>query len=149
MATEEIRLRLKKSGLRITPQRMAVLEAVECLQNHPTAEDVIQFIRLKNPDIATGTVYKTLDTLVEKEIIKRVKTERDTMRYDSVTAWHHHLYCIYSERIEDYYDDELNRLLTEHFRKRRIEGFDIEEIKLQIIGKFPECNPDKHNKSKN
>jgi len=141
--------KLRECGLRVTPQRLAVLEAVEVLNNHPTAEEVTQFIHKNHPYIASGTVYKTLETLVEKDIIKRVKTDRDIMRYDSVTIWHHHLYCAYSERIEDYYDDELNHLLEDYFNRKKIEGFDIEEIKLQIIGKFPECNQEKHKRRKN
>ena len=64
MQTEEYRLILKERGLKVTPQRLAVYEAVDLLHDHPTAEEVSQFIRKKHPDIATGTVYKTLDTLV-------------------------------------------------------------------------------------
>lgn len=146
MKKEDIKNRLKKCGLRVTPQRMAVMEAVESLHNHPTAEEISRFIHLNNPTIATGTVYKTLDTLVEKELIKRVKTDRDIMRYDSETGWHHHLYCAISDRIEDYYDDELNELLERYFEKKKIGGFDIEEIKLQIIGKFPDCDQEKHSR---
>jgi len=148
MKKEEFKFKLKGSGMRVTPQRMAVMEAVDVLHNHPTADEIGRYIHKNHPNIATGTVYKTLDTLVEKEIIKRVKTDRDVMRYDSVTEWHHHLYCAISDRIEDYYDDELNNLLEEYFRRKKIKGFDIEEIKLQIIGKFPECDQEKHKKVK-
>lgn len=123
---------------------MAVLEAVNVLGNHPSADEVSQYIRQNHPNIATGTVYKTLDTLVEKGIIRRVKTEHGILRYDPVTASHHHLYCAVSERIEDYNDDELNRLLEEYFTRKKIRGFSIDEIRLQIIGRFPECDPEKH-----
>jgi Fur family peroxide stress response transcriptional regulator len=138
------KIKLKEQGLKITPQRLAVLEAVNLLHDHPTADEVGQYIRKKYPNIGTGTVYKTLDTLVEKGIIRRVKTERGLLRYDPITTSHHHLYCAVSERIEDYYDEELTNMLEDYFRKRKIKGFDIEEIRLQIIGRFPECDIDKH-----
>ncbi|MBE0677126.1 MAG: transcriptional repressor, partial [Bacteroidales bacterium] len=74
MESEDYRIKLRERGLKVTPQRLAVFEAVDMLHDHPTAEEVGQFIRKKYPDIATGTVYKTLETLVEKDILKRVKT---------------------------------------------------------------------------
>jgi len=49
---------------------------------------------------------------------------------------HHHLYCAESERIEDYDDTELNTLLKDYFIHKQIPGFEIQDIKLQIIGKF-------------
>jgi Fur family peroxide stress response transcriptional regulator len=58
------------------------------------------------------------------------------MRYDAIIENHHHLYCAESDRIVDYYNDEINNLLTEYFRKNGIPDFEIGDIKLQIIGKF-------------
>jgi Fur family peroxide stress response transcriptional regulator len=148
ITTEECRQKLKASGLKVTPQRMVVLEAMASLHNHPTAEDVGNLIRKKYPDIATGTIYKSLDILVEKGVIRRVKTEHGLLRYDAVISEHHHLYCAISERIEDYYDEELNNLLREYFDRKQITGFAIEEIRLQIVGRFPECDPEKHKRHK-
>lgn len=136
MKTEDYRTELKKRGLRVTPQRLAVYEAVDMLHDHPTADEVSQFIRKKNPDIATGTVYKTLDTLVEKDILRRVKTDSGLLRYDAVKDTHHHIYCTHCDRIEDYYDEDLNNLIFSYFREKKIPSFQIEEIKLQIVGKF-------------
>jgi Fur family transcriptional regulator, peroxide stress response regulator len=127
---------LKKAGLKITPQRIAVFEAVIELKNHPTAEQVIDFIKANHPNIATGTVYKTLDTFVEKGMIKKVKTDRDIMRYDAMTDPHHHLYCAKSDRIEDFNDPDLQKLIEKWFETHKIPGFAIEDIKLQIIGEF-------------
>jgi Fur family peroxide stress response transcriptional regulator len=132
----KIKDRLKEAGLKVTPQRLAILEAVSDLGNHPSAENIIEYIRSSHPGIATGTVYKVLDVLVEKNLIRKVKTEKDVMRYDGVLDNHHHLYCAQSERIEDYTDEELDQILQEYFRKKAIPGFRIEEINLQIKGKF-------------
>ena len=136
MNFKEIRDILIDKGLKVTPQRLAVLEAVFELGNHPTAEKITEYIKRNHPNIAIGTVYKTLETYVEKGIIKKVKTDKDIMRYDAVLDKHHHLYCFESDRIEDYYDDELNKMIDNYFRKKEIENFRIEDIKLQIIGFF-------------
>ncbi len=131
-----IRDTLTKKGLRVTPQRIAIYEAILKLNNHPTADDIAAFIKQDHPNIATGTVYKVLDSLVENGLIKRVKTEKDVMRYDAILENHHHLYDAGSDRIEDYYNSEINELLSEYFRKNGIPDFEIGDIKLQIIGKF-------------
>lgn len=131
---------LKEKELKITPQRVLVYEAVLKVQPHPTAEQIIQSVRKRNPNISPGTIYKTLETFVQKDMIRKVKTEADVMRYDPITDKHHHLYCSESNRIEDYFDDELNELLSEYFRKKDIPNFRLEDFKLQLVGKFTDKN---------
>lgn len=137
--SKDIKNSLLEKGLKITPQRMAILEAIYSLNNHPTAENIIEYIRIAHPNIATGTVYKVLETLVEKKIIKKVKTDKDFMRYDGIIENHHHLYCSECDLIEDYRDDELDELLRNHFKNKNIAGFKIEDIVLQIRGSFDKC----------
>ncbi|MFZ1527293.1 MAG: transcriptional repressor [Ferruginibacter sp.] len=131
-----IRQKLQDKGLRVTPQRVAIYDAIVTLNNHPTAENVIEYIKENHPNIAVGTVYKVLDSLVENNLLKKVKTERDIMRYDAVMSHHHHLYCEETDRIEDYEDGQLNALLDGYFKKRKIKNFKIQDIKLQITGRF-------------
>jgi len=139
---------LNSCGLKVTPQRIAVFDAVINLNNHPNAENVIAYIKTNHPNIATGTVYKTLETLVKCGIINKVKTDIDVMRYDAVVLKHHHLYCSESDRIEDFYDNELNDLLDKYLKKKKIQNFTIEDIKLQIVGKFTDIEKDKRLKLK-
>jgi Fur family transcriptional regulator, peroxide stress response regulator len=135
MRATDYRNKLVEKGLKVTPQRIAILEAIVKLGNHPTAENIIDYIRRNHPNISTATVYKVLDAFVSCSLINRVVTERDIMRYDAVMENHHHLYYSDSDRIEDYKDEELNRLLEAYFEKKGIPGFKIEDLKLQIIGK--------------
>jgi Fur family peroxide stress response transcriptional regulator len=132
---EDIRNKFAEKGLKITPQRVVILEAVYKLNNHPTADNIIEYIRESNPNIATGTVYKVLETLVENGLIKKVTTDKGIMRYDGIVEKHHHIYYQDSDRIEDYFDDELNELLKNYFENKKIPDFKIEDIKLQISGK--------------
>lgn len=139
ISNEDIRGCLLGKGLKITPQRIAILEAIYNLNNHPTAGNIIAYIREMHPNIATGTVYKVLETLVEKSIIKKVKTDKEIIRYDGIIKKHHHLYCTECDLIEDYQDEELDKFLEKHFKNRRIKGFKIEDVVLQIRGKFDKC----------
>lgn len=58
------------------------------------------------------------------------------MRYDAVTEPHHHLYCASSDRVEDYFDPELDELLRNYFIHKQPAGFRVTDIKLQLMGEF-------------
>ena len=135
-AKESFQSILKDAGLKVTPQRIAVLEAIYRLEKHPTSEDISNYVRNNNPNIALGTVYNIRDFYVKKGIVTRVKTDKGAMLYDAVSEKHHHLYCAESDRIEDYYDKELDNLLENFFREKRIRDFEIDDIKLQLVGRF-------------
>ena len=78
--------------------------------------------------------------MVERKVINKVVTERDITRYDAILEPHHHLYCTESDRIEDFIDAGLNEMIEQYFEKKKIPGFKIEDVKLQIIGKFLKDN---------
>jgi len=137
--TREIQDRLAAKGLKVTPQRIAILDAIYSLNNHPTAERIIDFVRKQHPAVAIGTVYSVLETLVANNLVKKVTTDRDIMRYDGILEGHHHLYCNRCDRIHDYVDEELNKLISDFFKHKKIDGFKIEEFVLQIKGTYDEC----------
>ncbi len=130
-----LKSKLSEKGLKITPQRLSILDAIYNI-NHPTADDIIKHIRQKHSNIAIGTVYKVLETFVQKGLIKRITTEKDVIRYDGLLRHHHHLYSTDTVLIKDYIDEELDKILVGYFKKKQIHGFEIEELTLQIKGKF-------------
>lgn len=136
ISDEKIRQRLSACGLKITPQRIAIYKALHEVEPHPTVDRIIARVGEKNPNISAGTIYKTLELFAEKKLVKKVKTDADKMRYDAILQKHHHLYCSQSDKIEDYYDEELNRLIEAYFEKHPIPGFEMQDFKLQIVGIF-------------
>lgn len=136
MIVDQIKEKLRSAGLKVTPQRLTILQAVYDLGNHPTADQIGDHIRDSHPGIAMGTIYNVLDTLVDNGLVHRVKTDRDAMRYDGILDRHHHLYCAETDKIEDYFDEELDQLLKAYFKKKEISGFEIRDIILQIKGDF-------------
>jgi Fur family peroxide stress response transcriptional regulator len=99
-------------------------------------DEIIQQVQSIQPHIATGTIYNTIDLFIEKNIIKRMKTESGNMRFDSETKHHHHLVQVEPNQIKDYFDDELDELLREYFTQKQLDDFEIESIKVEIQGKF-------------
>ncbi len=142
--TNNIDQLLRESGLKVTPQRKWVLEAIYALNNHPTAEQIINFIKQQNNSITAGTTYRVLDDLVHHELIKKAKTDSEIMRYDGILENHHHLYCNYCEYIEDYNNPELDALLKEYFESHPIHDFKIKSFNLTINGSFSKHRNQKH-----
>jgi len=135
MTVEDLKKRIKDAGLRITPQRLAVLDAVD-RNNHPAADRVVKEIRKNHPNVATGTVYKILDTFVSRGIIRKIETRSGVMRYDTILQKHLHLTDGNSDRIEDYFDDELFELIQKYLQHKKIPGFQTADIKIKLTGKF-------------
>lgn len=136
MQTEIILDKLKKEGLKITPQRVVILKALHSLKNHPTAKQIVDTVHENNPNISVGTIYKTLDTLIEKGVIAKFGNTNDVTRYDSIVENHHHIYTGDNNKIEDYVNDELDHLLMDFFKKNSIPNLKIESIKVSINGKY-------------
>jgi Fur family peroxide stress response transcriptional regulator len=127
---------LRRKGLKITPQRVAVYKAIVELNNHPTADNILSYLKKDYPNISVGTLYKVLDVFVECGLIRKVKNDREVMRYDAVLHHHHHLYNEDTDEIVDYEDPELDKIINDYFEKKKIKGFKIKDINLQITGKF-------------
>jgi len=137
---QQISEKFRQNKLKITPQRIAIYNALLERTDHPTAEVIYQEIQPQFPGISLSTVYNTLEMLCEKGLIQKVKTGRDNMRYDAIEKPHHHLYSAQTDRMEDYFDEELDQWLKEYFSRKHIKGFKIQDIKLQITGIFDENN---------
>ncbi|WP_439881618.1 Fur family transcriptional regulator [Pontibacter sp. MBLB2868] len=136
-----LRERILKSGLKATHQRIVVYEAlVQQHDLHPTAEDLYQYLKPANPSISLGTVYKTLDSFVEADLIKRVLTEEGGKRYDANTIAHSHIYCSNTREIIDFDDPELVQLLSDYFKKQHVENFEIKSFSVHLTGKKVEAD---------
>ena len=84
---------LRRHGMQVTAQRLAVLRAVSGRQ-HGTADDIEEFVRAEIGAISRQAVYDTLAMLTEKGLIRRIQPARSPARYeDRVDDNHHHLVC--------------------------------------------------------
>jgi Fur family transcriptional regulator, peroxide stress response regulator len=131
---KSLKAKLTESNLKATQQRIVIYEALLRLNNHPAAETIYEAIKLNNPSISLGTVYKTLDTFVTVGLAVKVMSEEGFMRYDANMGYHNHIYCTNTKELLDYEDEELNLLIEEFFKKKNIQNLKIKEIRLQING---------------
>ena len=129
-----IREKLEKADLKVTHPRIVVFKAVMESHTHPTADQIYEGISDDNPSIAKGTVYRILDDLSEVGLVNQVATKQGNKRYDANLSRHAHIYCLQTHEIQDYYDEELNDLITDFFNKKSIKNFNIKDIKVQVNG---------------
>ena len=130
----EIRDRILAAGLKATLQRITILESLLNLPDtHPTAEEVFQQLNTNSPGISLGTVYKTLDSFAEVNLVKRVLSD-DKRRFDVNEQPHGHIYCTNTKEIIDYSDPELEMLLADYFKEKNFQNFNLSNVTVQITG---------------
>ena len=83
---------LRSKGLRITPQRHAVLSYLEKTEGHPSVEEVAESIQRDMPSVALSTVYNTLRELSDLGLVQTINGDGPT-RYDPMPGAHAHLIC--------------------------------------------------------
>jgi len=134
MSLEEIRETLIQKGLKATHQRMVVYQELMKYEGHPSAEEIYEKVRVNSPSISLGTIYKTLETFVENELSVKVSTPAGKMKYDATIDNHNHIYCTNTDEIYDFRDEELNQLIQKFINKKRINNFEIKDVRLHIRG---------------
>jgi len=91
----------KKDSIKLTPQRLAIMEYLEGNMSHPSAADIYSVVSEKYPTMSFATVYNTLQTLREKGRILELSIDSGKMRFDPNTKPHHHLICVQCKNITD------------------------------------------------
>lgn len=99
----------RRSGIKVTHQRLEVLREVARTDEHPDVETIYQRVRLRVPSISLDTVYRTLWLLVEQRLISTVGIHHDRVRFDANMQPHHHFVCTQCGLVGDFYNDEFDR----------------------------------------
>jgi Fe2+ or Zn2+ uptake regulation protein len=88
----ELRAALRSRGMRVTPQRLAVHNALHDIGRHSTAEEVLERVHGTVPGVSLPTVYAALELLTDLGLALRVHAGR-AVRFDPRSEAHHHLVC--------------------------------------------------------
>lgn len=85
---------LKDTGLRVTPQRIAVLSFMDTHREHSTADEIYLSLKQEFPSLSAATVYNTLRAFMEAGIVKELRNGDHASRFDINTTPHHHFVCV-------------------------------------------------------
>ena len=127
---------LKETGVRITPQRHAILEYLIESMSHPTADDIYKALEGKFPNMSVATVYNNLRVFREVGLVKELPYGDSSSRFDFVTTQHYHVICQSCDKIVDFHYpglDEVEQLAS------HVTGFKVGNHRMEIYGLCPNC----------
>ncbi|PKH47191.1 transcriptional repressor [Dehalococcoides mccartyi] len=101
---------IKQSGYKLTLQRKLVVDVIHSVSAHLTAEEIINKVQEKFPDINRSTVYRTLDLLESIGCVVKSKIDDQTIYHHSDEGHHHHLICSRCGQRIECSDDMLAKL---------------------------------------
>ncbi len=127
---------LKNMGLKATGPRLRILELFEKAEvRHLTADDVYRLLLSENIDIGLATVYRVLTQFEQAGLLERHHFESGKAVFEIKAGQHHdHLVCINCGRVEEFFDEEIERRQKKIAKDR---GFVIQEHALYL---YAECS---------
>jgi len=121
---------LREYGLKVTPQRVTILSAID-KRGHANIDEIYQDVKKQHSSISLATVYKNVTSLVEKELLKELALNSVKSKYEINKEPHSHLICKECGSVEDVnLSNELNL---------NIENFKVEDIELNLYGICKKC----------
>lgn len=121
-------------GIKLTPQRLAILDYLDDNREHPSAEDVFRAVRRKYPTMSFATVYNTLETLKRHGRVKELTGDPERKRFDPNTQPHNHIICTQCRKIVDV-PVAFRISVDDRYRA----GFEITGNNIEFTGVCPDC----------
>ena len=117
----------------MTRQRAVILEVIRSGQHHSTAEEIFEMAKAKLPSISRATVYNNLHGMEEEGLVRRIRGEGVSDRYDRNIYPHGHLFCKSCGGISDILLPDIEKLI-----KESSEG-ELIEYELKVNGICKAC----------
>ena len=141
---EQFKDLLKKNGLKVTNQRMAILEVINNRPGeHLTAEEIYDCVKKEYPEIGLATVYRTIQLLSELNLIDKLNLDDGYARYEiggksqeDSCHHHHHLICLDCGNVYAFQDDLLENL---EGRINDTLGFEVVNHEVKLYGHCKNC----------
>ena len=128
---------LRRAGLRVTSQRVAVCEYLAQTKVHPTTFQVFDSVRKRHPEISQATVYNTLNTLRDLGAIVEISAGTEHTRYEPDPSPHINLFCLRCHQVSDLQDNVSPDVLMDNIFQNT--GFRATSLQVQVSGFCPEC----------
>lgn len=129
--------KLKSNGVRMTPQRHAILSYLIHSLNHPTADEIYRALESKFPNMSVATVYNNLKVFIESGLVRELTFGDDSSRFDADMSDHYHAICVNCGKIVDF---EVPALLEAEREAGKQTKFHVHGHRLEVYGICPECS---------
>jgi Fur family peroxide stress response transcriptional regulator len=128
--------KLKNKGVRMTPQRHAILTYLFEHMSHPTADEIYRALEHKFPSMSVATVYNNLRMFKEAELVRELTYGDASSRFDVNVSQHYHVICKKCGKIVDFEYPCLDEI--EH-QASRVTGFKVESHRMEMYGTCEDC----------
>ncbi|WP_422658300.1 peroxide-responsive transcriptional repressor PerR [Paenibacillus sp. EC2-1] len=127
---------LKTTGVRITPQRHAILAYLVESMGHPTADDIYRALEPKFPSMSVATVYNNLKMFIEAGMVRELTYGDNSSRFDANVSDHYHVICEKCGKIEDFSYPSLADVERE---AEKSTGFQVNGLRMELYGICKSC----------
>lgn len=128
--------RLERRKWRLTPQRRAVVDALQGENVHLSADELLEMVREELPDTSRATVYNTLNELVELGEVGELHVAGRSRKYDpNVADRHHHVLCEVCGIVQDVH----LHASDEPRVPAMIDGFELRRLDVLFSGVCGNC----------
>lgn len=124
---------LKNKNIRLSHQRLKVLEYLTENYNHPTADQIYNGLHHDVPTLSKTTVYNTLNSLTEAGLIRVINIEGNETRYDINTQDHGHFKCESCKKIYDFNID------IDSIKTHELDNFKVNDKNIYFKGVCQQC----------
>lgn len=129
---QTIKEKIQQSGLKATPQRIAVYNAMMKL-GHASADMVVDTLKDSFPTLTVATIYNVLESFVEAGLVVRRYSSNNKMYFDVNTYEHAHVYDRKTNTYRDYDDPELIKLVTDYLSGKGSPDLVFTNVDIQLI----------------
>ncbi|UHA74735.1 peroxide-responsive transcriptional repressor PerR [Paenibacillus sp. 481] len=127
---------LKTSGVRITPQRHAILAFLMDSMTHPTADEIYRSLEPQFPSMSVATVYNNLKMFIEAGLVRELTYGDSSSRFDADVSDHYHAICNDCGEIVDF---SMLGLIEVEKTAAHSTGFVITGHRMEVYGVCPQC----------
>lgn len=128
---------IRDIGLKVTQQRLTILEQILAGRKHVTAQEVFELVAEKSPEIGFATVYRFLRTLSDHGYVSEVRMRGLPARYEWKSKDHHdHITCVECGKIAEFENEHIEKLQLEIAEKL---GFKLTDHILELYGTCSSC----------
>ncbi|MEQ6203064.1 Fur family transcriptional regulator [Sulfitobacter sp. HNIBRBA2951] len=128
--TEKMTAALRKAGIRVTRQRIALLGVLADADDHPDAVELHARARAVEPSVSLATVYRTLSVLQEQGVVHRHAFEGGGARFETTHEDHHdHILDVDTGEVIEFQSDIIERVQDEIAREL---GYEVVHHRLEL-----------------
>ncbi|AMA74054.1 MULTISPECIES: Fur family transcriptional regulator [Aneurinibacillus] len=128
--------KLRDAGVRMTPQRHAILSYLLKTMSHPTVDEIYKSLEEKFPNMSVATIYNNLRVFKDVGLVRELTYGDASSRYDANMNEHYHAVCTNCGAVKDFYYPSLAQVEKE---AAKATGFEVSSHRLEVYGLCEDC----------